>query len=599
MKTLRTKSKFKQETMNYFIVGILIHICCFVSARACEVSSSFTMNGFMFEITSYGEASVSRVGDCGMNGDTLHVPSKVTHDGTSYQVTKVKASALSDNRTRHIVIDEGIRIIEDCAFANCHSLESMHIPSSVDSIGVALFSGCDRLERIVVDERNPVFDSRNGCNAVIKAKGDQLLATCPATAIPSSVRSIEEYAFAGCQSLTDLHIPEGVETIKQYAFSYCENLESISFPSTLRNFGGLIFEGCPKLRNICIDENNPDYESGDRCNAIIEKNGMCLVVGCSGTIIPGNVRSIGKEAFAGCDNLERIDIPEGVECIGEDAFHGCLRLSHVSLPRSLREIDACAFSDCISLEAIRIPRNVARISTNIVLGCTSLRQIKVDARNKTYDSRHGCNAIVDTEHNRIIATSNTTTICDDIKEIGRLAFYNTMLTSICIPKSVERIHSEAFLGMKYCCSLRVDEGNKVYDSRQDCNAIIETATHTLCVGCCTTNIPSSVKRIGPNAFYKRILPWTINLPEGITHVEENAFFACEELRTIILPSSLQEVGISAFASCRSLNNIVCRGDMQYIRIGSLAFRGCPCEESVLRRVKRQGERGDEDPGQEG
>ena len=84
-------------------------------------------------------------------------------------------------------------------------------------------------------------------------------------------------------------------------------------------------------------------------------------------------------------------------------------------------------------------------------------------------------------------------------EIGDRAFFDcTSLKSITIPDSVTRIGEEAFSHCENLKSIVVEEGNPKYDSRNNCNAIIETATNTLVFGCSTTIIPDSVTTIGDN-----------------------------------------------------------------------------------------------------
>ena len=118
--------------------------------------------------------------------------------------------------------------------------------------------------------------------------------------IPQGVTKIEDEAFWGCKNLTSIVIPDSVTTIGYRAFSHCENLKS-----------------------IVVEEENSKYDSRNNCNAIIETATNTLVFGCSTTIIPDSVTTIGSGAFRGCENLTSIVIPESVTTIGELAYCGC------------------------------------------------------------------------------------------------------------------------------------------------------------------------------------------------------------------------------------------------------------------------------------
>ena len=118
-------------------------------------------------------------------------------------------------------------------------------------------------------------------------------------------------------------------------------------------------------------------------------------------------------------------------------------------------------------------------------------------------------------------------IPDSVTSIGDNAFaWCTGLTSVTIPNSVTSIGDEAFSGCSGLTSLKVEDGNPKYDSRNNCNAIIESSTNTLIAGCKTTTIPSSVTSIG-----------------------EKAFAHCTDLTSITIPNSVTSIGNGAFSHC--------------------------------------------------
>ena len=107
-----------------------------------------------------------------------------------------------------------------CKYQYCISLTSITIPASVKKIGREIFSYCESLTQIIVEEGNEYYDSRENCNAII-GPNDVLIAGCSTTVVPSSVKKIAEGAFEGCRTLTSITIPEGVTKIGNEAFASC------------------------------------------------------------------------------------------------------------------------------------------------------------------------------------------------------------------------------------------------------------------------------------------------------------------------------------------------------------------------------------------
>ena len=165
------------------------------------------------------------------------------------------------------------------------------------------------------------------------------------------------------------------------------------------------------------------------------------------------------------------------------------------------------------------------------------------------------------------------TIPNSVTRIGSEAFRGCKnLTSITLSKNVTSIGSKAFLGCDGLDSIKVESGNTKYDSRDNCNAIIETANDTLIAGCKNTVIPKSVTRIGAFAFGNCRSLTSIVIPNSVTSIGDYAFWECSGLTSITIPNSVTSIGNHAFEFCYSLSSITIPNSVT--SIASYAFSYC-------------------------
>ena len=120
--------------------------------------------------------------------------------------------------------------------------------------------------------------------------------------------------------------------------------------------------------------------------------------------------------------------------------------------------------------------------------------------------------------------------------------------------------------------MKVESGNTKYDSRDNCNAIIETASNSLVIGCKNTIIPNSVTIIGKSAFYRCSDLTSITIPNSVTSIGEWAFYNCSGLTSVTIPNSVTSIGNSAFYRCSGLTSITIPNGVT--SIGYDTFHGC-------------------------
>lgn len=148
----------------------------------------------------------------------------------------------------------------------------------------------------------------------------------------------------------------------------------------------------------------------------------------------------------------------------------------------------------------------------------------------------------------------------------------TGLASISIPNSVTGIGEYVFSGCRGLTSIVVESGNTVYDSQNNCNAIIETATNTLTHGCSTTIIPNSVTCIGAYAFSNCTGLTSITIPNSVTSIDTYAFSDCTHLASVTISGGVTSIGAYAFSGCKSLTSITLPNSVT--NIDTYAFSNC-------------------------
>ena len=137
------------------------------------------------------------------------------------------------------------------------------------------------------------------------------------------------------------------------------------------------FRDCSALTSIRVDSDNPKFDSRNNCNALIETATNTLILGCSSTIIPNSVDSIGGYAFAGCMGLINVSIPNSVLTISDYAFSGCNNLANLTIGNSVTTIGDYAFYYCKHLESLIIPNSVITIGRSAFYSCESLNSVSI------------------------------------------------------------------------------------------------------------------------------------------------------------------------------------------------------------------------------
>ena len=296
--------------------------CLFMTYSS--TSSEFTVGDLIYRVNG-DQVAVTVIGHVdGYNAQgALVIPESVSYEGHDYAVT----------------------VIGNAAFMYCFYLTSLTIPNSANTIEEAAFAYCSGFTGNLM--------------------------------IPNSVNTIEASAFHTCYGFDGtLILGSGVTSIGAWAFNSCDGLTGVlNIPSNVASIGEDAFVYC-KFDGIVVDPENPNYDSRNDCNAIIETSTNELLTGCKNTAIPNTVTAIGDNAFKGITGMTSIEIPNSVVSIGDNAFAFCFDLTgDLVIPNSVETIGESAFFQCEGLDGkLVIGESVSYIGDMAFRKCTHISE---------------------------------------------------------------------------------------------------------------------------------------------------------------------------------------------------------------------------------
>ncbi len=277
-----------------------------------------------------------------------------------------------------------------------------------------------------------------------------------------------------------------------------------------------------------------------------------------------SVTSIGNYAFLFCTNLTSIEIPNSVTSIGDEAFYFCMSLTSITIPNSVTSIGYNAFDET--------PWYDNQPDGLVYAGKVAYKYKGTMPDNTNITIKKGTLGIAGGTFSECSGLTSIT-IPNSVTSIGSEAFYRCSgLTAIEIPNSVTSIGSSAFSYCSGLTAISIENGNPKYDTRDNCNAIIETSSNTLIAGCKTTIIPNSVTSIGSSAFYRCTGLTSIEIPNSVTSIGTYAFSTCTGLTSVTIGNSVTSIGSSAFSYCSGLTSIEIPNSVT--SIGDDAFYEC-------------------------
>lgn len=533
------------------ILGIIS--CLFLACNPVNALSTVNVNGLWFYLYEEEKTATLTKGWPLYSGDII-VPGNITYEGNTYSVTMIDGAFSTCKDLKSVTILEGVKSIGSYAFYGCKNLSAVYLPNGLLSIGEEAFEDCTKLSSLEIP--NTVSEIGRGAfwNSGINNVN-----------IPTSLEKIANVTFAGCLNLTQIVIPNNIKIIGSECFSG-SNLKTISIPSSVEEIGYNAFN-CANLETVVIEESD-DALTFDG-EILSSENSKVSKIILNRNLQP-KTESNRFMPFYNQKKLTYVSIGEKVSSMDPEYFEGCFSI------RQLRFEDG---TDDLTLG------NLSRVFSPFSAG--SIQELYIGRNLKGMQAPFAISGIFSLTYGNAV-----TSIC---------GLYNcTGLSSLSIPSSITSI-SLGVIPTENLSIITVAEGNPNYDSRNNCNAIIETKSNTLITGCSNTVIPTDINSIGSLAFVRCRQLYSITIPDNITSIANNAFNQCDNLTEVILYSNsiasqnystdksfvaifgpqvqnyllgngIKRIGSYAFSNCNNLLSVSIPEGLE--NIGSYAFSGC-------------------------
>ena len=520
-----------KKLMQKGILGILlvlaIFMCIPIEARADDGIVVEKDGDFLYRVEGESDnPEVTIYSYVGSDTDVT-VPSKIK----GMPVTTLHGTFSGKETVKTVTIPEGVRLIEYNAFFGCTALTTVVLPSSLEEMTEYTFYQCTNLKTVSLDT----------ANSKLTKIGKYSFAYCEKLTgfdIPSSVKELEEFVFAYCSSLKKIIIPDTVEKIDRSAFYECTNVIEIKIPGTVKEASDIALVGCEKVITAELPISMVTLANLQRSDDLE----TLVIVDDGSTELPD------KDALNEKKKLKKVVFPDSLTSIPRAFCRSVSALEEVKLPANLKIISNASFSECTNLKTIDLPDTVTEIGAFAFADCTSLKDF---------------------------------TIPDGIKSIGEEAFYNSGITSLVVPESVETIDKLAFSHMANLTNATFPAGCGITFS--DCKnlktakitgnpTVIDNYMFYECSQLTDFEIPGSVKKIGYAAFYNTALKEAV-IPAGVTEIDDWAFGECQNLEKAMLPDGLKSIGEAAFYECPELTDSNIPDSVT--TLGGYAFSCCP------------------------
>ncbi|ARI60648.1 leucine-rich repeat protein [Streptococcus salivarius] len=478
-------------------------------------------------------------------------------------------NAFSGTQLTTVVLPSKIKTLENEAFGEIATLVSVNIPLSLES-GYNAFSNSKKLENVIIEDGREKIPAALLSNIGIKT-----------FTLPSTIKTIENYAFAQNDYLSEIVLNNALETIDERAFANT-NLKHVKLPDSLTYLGRGAFENNHSLKEVIFPK---------QLRAISEN--AFANTGLTKLEVPSNIEEINSGAFYNT-KLSDLILSEGIQRIASSAFVGN-QLKVIELPASLQYLGRSAFGNSSKLRVVKIKSNIELdryYDVNTISPFTYQNyygdEISKQRPESIFVNFEGGVSKVSDYLFKGVTPIKSVTFKDNINltEIGSHAFDGTSLTFLTLPDTVETLGEYAFGNINTLNSVNIPEklttadrafagSKKLNELRNKIEGIRIPDGMFENTGLTTFIVPSGIKEIGKYAFrnnksiaisfdgpqegFKDVI-----LPVGLTKIDSRAFESTD-IGYYDIPDTVSEIGDGAFRFNPNLKSIKLPSELKALK----------------------------------
>lgn len=549
-----------------------------------------------------------------------------SQDGVLFDKNVTRIIYYPTSRKGDYVIPETVTELGDRVFQGRSELTGITIGSNVKSIGQYAFNSCSKLAFVKFTA------TPDGTAKVPLTMGDSAFRSCTgllSIELPDRLVSIGQNAFTQCTKLTEVRIPDGTTTIGTSAFSNCYKLETVTLPKNLEKLGNDdgamldVFPSCTNLQNLTISEDNIYYATID--NILYRKsestkleNGKKTTVyvptkllycpqskaGATDIVILDSVIEIGAGAFYSNSVVTSITfgkLSDGKDLvIGDQAFFQCKKLAKVTLPEGLGKISEKMFYNCTSIQEIVIPSTVETIESNAFYYCTALSKLTfaptpegqtpvelkiVDVDKCTAAPFRYCSALKEITFPERLTYIGKNAFGGgmEYQQSGPATYYDAYVEKVYLPSTLKRIGANAFTRAIHLTTVVFADGTVLQDAVADGKVVpaIGDSAFEGCTALVSFKLPApktGTYSLGDKAFYNYISVPEFTIPANVVSIGENCFYRSNISKLTFAEGATPSMGKNAFASSKIESLVLPEGITE---IADSAFLSCTSLKSVV------------------